>query len=395
MGFFSLFSSKKCLMTYEIKMSLDNILSVTINPEIPGLTNHEYIRLWVLYQCKIMYNLGYPNNTTSNLLCNVLRQIIAIEFDHSTNCFERAKLSDVISFSNQCFNPKVSFTGEFYAKDSSDRFIKTNFPLNITEQQVLYSSIGLLQYVTNKCSKVQEDLDIIRKTIFFLLSGFDSGPTDIRTMTFLLPQKSYILALQTDNKDIFSEKEKHRFNFDNDRLLGFFSLITARDKLSEIAKRYRARKYTLNSGSIMDEYLGSFFTIGYNIRLAEVMYAGKTVLPVLEVENNKETEAFLYSNNTKDQKIELIAEYKEQNADTYCLGKEVEAYTFLGLDLLNEYFIFILSDFMNEIEFIAKTGIPQRDANEVGGRNTALGYCYRLAEEIVEAEEIFDEEIPF
>lgn len=122
------------------------------------------------------------------------------------------------------------------------------------------------------------------------------------------------------------------------------------------------------------------------------MYAGKTVLPVLEIENNKETEAFLDSNNTKDQKIELIAEFKEQNANTYCLGKEVEAYTFLGLKLLNEYFIFILSDFMNEIEFIAKAGIPQRDANEIGGRNTALGYCYRLAEEIVEVEDIIDEE---
>lgn len=378
MGLLSFLSGKTHLFSYEINMNLDNTLCVKVNPLIPGLSNHEYLRLWAFYQCKVMYNLGYPNNSTANYLRIILQKIISRKFDINTDCFERVNLSDVISYSDQCMNPKISLTGEFYAKDSSNRLINTNFPLKITEQQVLYSSIGLLQYAINRCLKAQDELDIARKIIYFLLMGFDSGNTDLRSMTSLIPEKSYTYALSTDAKELFND------DVEDDKFLGAYREVSKSDNLSDMAKQYRSKKYPLDSFNIMNKYFGSFFIIGYNIRLAEEIYADNTVLPVLDVKNNKETQVFLETTNTMEQKIELIAEYKETNNDKCGLGQEVEPYSFLGLDLLNEYFSFLLHDFIKSVEFIERTGLTQDQAIEVSGRNTALGYCYRLAEEIVD-----------
>ncbi|MGI5912389.1 MAG: hypothetical protein ACOX6E_07420 [Syntrophomonadaceae bacterium] len=203
MSFINFLSTKK-LMSYEINMCSD-LISVKVMEENPELSNHEYVRMWAFYHCKVMDNLGYPYNETANLLNRALYKIISKKFDKNIDCFERAGLSDQITYSDQFITPKVTFKGEYYSKASKHRRIKTKFPLVITEQQVLHSSIGLLQFTINKCSNKKKELDMIYKVIFFLLVGYEADTRTVKKMLILRPETAYYNALETNINEIYDK----------------------------------------------------------------------------------------------------------------------------------------------------------------------------------------------
>ncbi|MGI5964198.1 MAG: hypothetical protein ACOX7N_10965 [Lawsonibacter sp.] len=386
MGLFDFLSSNKRLMIYEINMNEENAVYVNVKKETAGLTDYEYLRLWAHYHCKIMYNLGYPKNETAEISCLLLNKIVAKPFDTVVDCFKLAELDDIMRYSKQPIKPIVSFTGEFFSKESSSRFIKTYFPYSITEQQVLYSSIGLLQYVLDICSNNQNNLDVAWKQIFFILVAL-YNPESIKSaaaLTLGVPEIAFSKALGIDINEILSETSESKDDT-SERFLTTYQEVSNGNSLSDTAISYCVKHYPLDSGATHNSFLGGFFKVGYNIRVTEESFADEFNFNINEIMPNSVTHNIIHSWMSKEDKISSIAEYKEENNTSCNLGPEVEDYSILGLDVINQYFSYLLMDYIEAIGFAKKYESTQDIAVELSGRNAALGYCFRLAEGIIDS----------
>lgn len=392
MSIFDFISGKKKLMVYEINMNDGNDIYVNVKNETPGLSGHEYLRLWSHYHCRIMHILGYPDNKTTMISGIILEKIIAKQFDVEVDCFQRAELDDVMNYSRQPIDAKLSFRGEFFSTDSDYRMLKSNFPYNITEQQVVYSSIGLLQYALDKCSKNQSYLDLGWKIILFLIIALANRENKGNMAEILkgVPEISYLTSLETEINEIRADI-KNITNHDveppedkiSERFLIKYQEISKGNSLPESAANYIKKRYPVNSDSEHNRYLGGFFILGYKIRLTEESFASEYEFDINGVDHNKETSSILFTHISKQDKIEKIAEYKESNNTKCNLGPEVEDYSILGLDIMNQYFSYALTDYLKSIGFAEKFNLPEDVELELAGCNAALGYCFRLAEEIV------------
>ena len=195
MGLFNIFTSKK-ILSYKIFFDQDNKVAVNIKKEASTVPTPEYIRLWAFYQAKIIYNLGYPNNISAMEPLVLLSKIVEKKITSKTDCFKRASLDDVVQYSDGYISPTLAkIDGEFFAKGSVNRFIKTHFPMQISENEVVYSGIALMQYCINMNKNDKYALDVFTNTVRNFLElykfGMGNGISDI----VKIPQTAYLEAI--------------------------------------------------------------------------------------------------------------------------------------------------------------------------------------------------------
>ena len=194
MGLLNFLTDKK-ILSYKIFFDQNNKVAVNIKKEVSTVPTPEYIRLWAFYQAKIIYNLGYPNNLSATMSLGSLSMIIEKDIDSNTDCFKRANLDDVVQYSDRFISPITKFDGEFFAKDSVNRSLKTHFSMQSSEQEVVYSGIALMQYCININKNDKYALDVLTKTARNFLAlyeaGMGSGISDIAQ----IPQTAYLEAI--------------------------------------------------------------------------------------------------------------------------------------------------------------------------------------------------------
>jgi hypothetical protein len=200
MGLLNFLTGMKKILSYEILFDQNNKVTVNTTKEVSTVLTPEYIRLWAFYQAKIIYNLGYPNNLSAILALESLAKIVKKDIDSNTNCFKRAGFDDIIQliqYSDDISSPITKFNGEFFAKGSVNRSIKTHFPMQGTEQDVVYSGIALMQY----CININEDdkyaLGILTKTARNLFALYEAGMGGGISDIVQIPQTAYLEAIGT------------------------------------------------------------------------------------------------------------------------------------------------------------------------------------------------------
>ena len=158
---FSLFGKSKVL-SYKILFSNKNEVSVHIKPESQSIDFFEYSRFWAFYSSKILWNFGFSEerNPYVSKYLESIQKIAADNFKNKIDCFKTAGLKDDISYLDYCYSLIIQCEGSFYKK-GNDRFIITKFPLKITEDQVIFSGIAILQYIIN-ITKENDNLKMLK-----------------------------------------------------------------------------------------------------------------------------------------------------------------------------------------------------------------------------------------
>ena len=175
--------------------------------------------------------------------------------------------------------------------------------------------------------------------------------------------------------------------FDEDTFINAYCEFSREPKLSLFAKQFLADLYPVNKffplKNRKNEWLGGCFIVGYNIRKTEIRFSRYFKKHSKNINHNKDIKEILDFQVSDYEKVRKIAEYKEQNNDCIGIGKEVECYSIIGFDNSIKYFSAIVDDyFQNNWEKARKFGHKEL-IKEVSFRNAALGYCFRVAEEIV------------
>lgn len=174
MGFFESLSGRKKILSFEIDFDDNNNVGVNVSKDVPMIQTPDYIRLWACYEAKIIYNLGYPQNASANVAVGSIAKVVETDINENTNCFKKADVEDVIQYTANTLQGNTKFTGEFYAKGSLERTIKTWFPSHGTEQQVVYSGLALMQYAISITSSDKESLEVFTKTDRNMVKLYDS-----------------------------------------------------------------------------------------------------------------------------------------------------------------------------------------------------------------------------
>ena len=195
MGFLETLSGRKKILSFEIIFDDNNNVGVNVNKNVPVVATPDYIRLWACYEAKMIYNLGYPNNISANMTIGAMAKIVKIDINENTICFQKANLDDVIRYTPSISKGNIKFTGEFYAKGSIERFIKTWLPLRCTEQQVVYSALALMQYAISMVRDDKECLDVFTKTARNMISLYESGMGIGISSIVKVPTLAYMQAI--------------------------------------------------------------------------------------------------------------------------------------------------------------------------------------------------------
>jgi len=175
MGIIETLSGRKRVLSFEIIFDDNNNVGVSVNKNVSMVPTPDYIRLWACYESKMIYSLGYPNNISADMAIGAMAKIAKIDIDENTNCFKLANLDDVIQYIPNIPEGNIKFKGEFYAKGSIERTIKTWLPLHGTEQQVVYSALALMQYVISMSRDDKECLNVLTKTARNMIKLYKSG----------------------------------------------------------------------------------------------------------------------------------------------------------------------------------------------------------------------------
>ena len=160
MGFLESLSGRKKVLSFEIIFDEYNKVGVKVNKNVPMISTPDYIRLWACYEAKMVYNLGYPNNVSANVAIGALIKITENDIQKDTDCFQKANFDDVIQYNSSILKGNIKFTGEFYAKGSFERNIKTWLPSKGTEQQAVYSTLALMQYAISMTRDDKECIEV-------------------------------------------------------------------------------------------------------------------------------------------------------------------------------------------------------------------------------------------
>jgi len=161
-------------------------------PQVPG---PDYVRLWACYQAKIVYNLGYPQNLSAMMALGSVAKVVAKDIDAAADCFQRADLADVARFVLDAPATGTVFTGEFYAKGSLDRRIKTYFPAQMSEQEVVYSGLALMQHAVVVNRADADSLRVLTETARHLLALYEAGAAVGLAAVVQVPTVAYMRAL--------------------------------------------------------------------------------------------------------------------------------------------------------------------------------------------------------
>ena len=195
MGILDALAGRTKVLRYRIVFGADNTVGVHIEPYVPEIPTPNYVRLWVSYEAKIIFNLGFPNNLSAMMALDSVGKVSEIDITAETDCFERADFADVIRFVDQVPTSGTTFTGEFYAKGSLDRTIKTHFPTRSTEQQVVYSGLALMQYAILMNRSDAEALDVLTKTARNFVILYESNMGGGIQSVAQIPTLAYMQAI--------------------------------------------------------------------------------------------------------------------------------------------------------------------------------------------------------
>lgn len=195
MGFLETLSGRKKVLSFEIIFDDNNKVGVNVNKNVPIVPTPDYIRLWACYQAKMIYNLGYQNNLSASMAIGAMAKIVDSDINENTNCFRRANLDNVIQYTSNIEKGNIKFTGEFYAKGSIGRTIKTWLPQRGTEQQAVYSALALMQYAIFMTLDDKECLEVFRKTARNMVGLYESGMRVGIASVVQIPTLAYMQAI--------------------------------------------------------------------------------------------------------------------------------------------------------------------------------------------------------
>ena len=205
MGFFETLNGWKKILSFEIIFD-NNKVNVKVQKNVPIIKTPDYIRLWACYEAKMIYNLGFPNNLSSNMAIGLITKIAENKISEVTDCFKEADVDDVIQFDQNVTKGNTKFTGEFYARGSLNRIIKTWLPPKGTEQQVVWSSLTLLQYAIFMNKDDKECLDILTKTARNMVGLYKTGMGTGIASVAKIPTLAYMQAESISDFDIKSPR---------------------------------------------------------------------------------------------------------------------------------------------------------------------------------------------
>ncbi|MDD4996976.1 MAG: hypothetical protein PHI99_02425 [Syntrophales bacterium] len=195
MGFLETLSGRKKVLSFEIIFDEYGKVGVMVSKSVPMLATSDYIRLWACYKAKMVYNLGYPNNESANIAIGALKRIVENDIREDTDCFQRSNFKDVIQYAYSESNGNIRFTGEFYAKGSFERNIKTWLPPKGTEQQAVYSTLALMQYAVSMTRDDKECLEVFTKTARNMVKLYESGAGVGMAAIVQVPTLAYMQAI--------------------------------------------------------------------------------------------------------------------------------------------------------------------------------------------------------
>jgi len=195
MGFLETLRRRKKVLSFEIVFGDKNKVGVIVNKNVAIIPGPDYIRLWACYEAKMLYNLGYPNNVSANMAIGAIGKIMESHINENTNCFRRANLDDVIEYTPDIAKGKIKFKGEFYAKGSIERTIKTWLPQRGSEQQAVYSTLALMQYAIFMTRDDKECLDVFTKTARNMVGLYESGMRVGIASVVQIPTLAYMQAI--------------------------------------------------------------------------------------------------------------------------------------------------------------------------------------------------------
>ncbi|MEO8399661.1 MAG: hypothetical protein ABI550_07585 [Ignavibacteriaceae bacterium] len=195
MGFLETLTGKSKVLSFEIIFDENNNVGVKVKKIVSKIPTPDYIRLWACYEAKMIYNLGYPNNLSAIMAIEALSKIVESNIKKNTDCFYEADLDDVIQFLPNITQGHIKFSGEFYAKGTLDRSIKTWLPIGGTEQQAVYSALALMQYSIAITSEDKECLEIFTKTVRNMIELYKSEMGKGVNSTVQVPKFAYLKAI--------------------------------------------------------------------------------------------------------------------------------------------------------------------------------------------------------
>ena len=195
MGFLKTLSGRKKVLSFEIIFDDNDKVGVNANKNVSVIPIPDYVRLWASYEAKMIYNLGYPNNVSANMAIGAIAKIVASDINENTNCFQKANLDDVIQYAPNILKGNIKFRGEFYAKGSIERTIKTWLPMRGTEQQAVYSALALMQYAISITRNDKECLDVFTKTARNMIKLYESGAGEGIASIVHVPTLAYMQAI--------------------------------------------------------------------------------------------------------------------------------------------------------------------------------------------------------
>lgn len=195
MGFLETLSGRKKVLSFEIIFDDRNKVGVNLNKNVPIISAPDYIRLWACYEAKMIYNLDYPNNVSANVAIGAMAKIVENDIQEDTDCFQKANFDDVIEYNSSILKGNIKFTGEFYAKGSFERNIKTWLPSKGTEQQAVYSTLALMQCAITMTRDDKECIEVFTKTARNMIKLYESGAGVGMTSIVQVPTIAYMQAI--------------------------------------------------------------------------------------------------------------------------------------------------------------------------------------------------------
>ena len=195
MGFLETLSGRIKVLSFEIIFDDNNNVGVNVIKNVSVVSTPDYLRLWACYEAKMIYNLGYPHNQSANIAINTMSKIVESDINENTNCFQKADFDDVIRYSPNVLKGNIKFTGEFYAKGSFERNVKTWLPEGCTEQQIVFSTLALMQYVISMVINDNECIDVFTKTVRNMINLYKSGAGVGMASIVQVPTVAYMQAI--------------------------------------------------------------------------------------------------------------------------------------------------------------------------------------------------------
>lgn len=195
MGILDVLAGRTKILEYRIVFGAENVVGVDTKTCVPKIPGPDYVRLWACYEAKIIYNLGFPKNMSAMMALGSIAKIAETEILADTDCFLRANLDDVIRFTREVPISGTIFTGEFFAKGSLERTIKTHFPVRGTEQQVVFSGVALMQHAILMNREDVETLDVLTKTVRNFVDLYGSGMIGGVQSVVQIPTLAYLKAI--------------------------------------------------------------------------------------------------------------------------------------------------------------------------------------------------------